>query len=224
MFRKIAVVALATALAVALPSPARAHGQLAFSDPADQTTVTDARDRVTLYFTERASSVAFFSVTAPDGTRVDHGWSGGEPKPLEKPVTELTLRDGKWEPQEYRIGFPTVVAVSHWPQRGVYTIRYLSLASDSDKVSGEIRFDYQGPVSAAPADWQAPTSQPDPALLGQSAPSAAAAPTGAPAPAPADGGTSWPYWLIGGLIVVAGAGYLVLRPRPRPGGRPRTRR
>ncbi|MBV1856229.1 copper resistance CopC family protein [Catellatospora tritici] len=214
MFRKIAVVALATALAIALPSPARAHGQLAFSDPADKTTVTDARDRVTLYFTERAASNAFFSVTAPDGTRVDHGWSGGEPKPLDKPVTELTLRDGKWEPQEYRTGFPTVVPVSHWPQQGVYTIKFISLASDGDKVSGEIRFDYQGPVSAAPSDWQPPTNQPDPTLLGQSGPSAAAAPTGASAAAPDSGGTSWPYWLIAGLLVVAAGGYLVAR-RPR---------
>ncbi|GHJ47763.1 hypothetical protein Cs7R123_51050 [Catellatospora sp. TT07R-123] len=206
--------ALATALAVALPSPAHAHGQLAFSDPADQTTVTDARDRVTLYFTERPNSVAYFAVTAPDGTRVDHGWSGGEPKPLDKPVQELTLRDGKWEPQEYRTGFPAVVPVSHWPRTGVYTITYLSLASDGDRVHGEIRFDYQGPVSAAPADWQPPTNQPDPALLGQAATNAPAAATQGPSAAPDSGGASWPYWLVAGLLVVGAGGYLVLR-RPR---------
>lgn len=216
MLRKIAVVLAVVALAVAVPSPAQAHGQLAFSDPADQSTVTEPRESVRLYFTERPHSVAFFAIKAPDGTRVDNGWSGGEPKPLDPPVRELNLRDGNWEPQLYSTGFPAVVPVSHWPQTGVYTITYQSIASDGDKVSGEIRFDYQGKLTPAPAGWQPPANQPDPVLLGQSA--VPAAPTAitvsAVATPPAPEPVTWPYWVLGGLVVaLAAGGYVVHRRR-----------
>lgn len=219
MSRKIAAVLAAVAVAVLLPSPAQAHGQLAFSDPADRSTLTEPRESVRLVFTERANPAAYFTVKAPDGTRVDHGWSGGEPKPLPSPVQELTLRDGNWEPQLYKIGFPAVIPVSHWPQTGVYTITYLSVASDGDKVSGEIRFDYQGKLTAAPAGWTAPTNQPDPQLLGQTAPppqpagnatSGAEAATPMPMPVPAPASTTWPYWVLAGLVaVLVGGGVLV---------------
>lgn len=217
MSRKIAAVLAAVAVAVLLPSPAQAHGQLAFSDPADQSTLTEPRESVRLVFTEKPNPAAYFTVQAPDGTRVDHGWSGGEPKPLPSPVQELTLRDGNWEPQLYKIGFPAVIPVSHWPQTGVYTITYQSVASDGDKVSGQVRFDYQGKLTTAPAGWTAPTNQPDPQLLGQTAPPqqpAAASGATAAAPAPAPASTTWPYWVLAGLVaaVVLG-GVLVHRRR-----------
>jgi methionine-rich copper-binding protein CopC len=203
----------ATAL---LPSPAQAHGQLAFSDPKDQSTVTEPRESVRLYFTERPASHAFFSVTAPDGTRVDHGWSGGEPKPLDPPVRELNLVNGNWEPTLYSTGFPAVIPVAHWPQTGVYTITFKSVASDGDRVSGQVRFDYQGKLTQAPAGWQPPTNQPDPALLehGAAVPTVAVATASSPEPTPPPTSTAWPYWVLGGLIVVlAGGGVLLHRRR-----------
>lgn len=219
MSRKIAAVLAAVAVAVLLPSPAQAHGQLAFSDPVDRSTLTEPRESVRLVFTEKPNPAAYFTVKAPDGTRVDHGWSGGEPKPLPSPVQELTLRDGNWEPQLYKTGFPAVIPVSHWPQTGVYTITYLSVASDGDKVGGEIRFDYQGKITAAPAGWQPPTNQPDPLLLGQTAPPQQPAASGnsvtvsATAPAEPDSPT-WPYWALAGLVAaVAVGGVLVHRRR-----------
>ncbi|WP_203692401.1 copper resistance CopC family protein [Catellatospora coxensis] len=215
MSRKIAAVLAAVAVAVLLPSPAQAHGQLAFSDPADHSTVTEPRESVRLVFTEKPTSAAYFTVKAPDGTRVDHGWSGGEPKPLPSPVQELTLRDGNWEPQLYKIGFPAVIPVSHWPQTGVYTITYLSVASDGDKVTGEIRFDYQGKLTTAPAGWTAPTNQPDPGL-GQTAPPQQPAATSgatAAAPAPAPESTTWPYWVLAGLVAALVLGGVLLHRR-----------
>ncbi|MEV0456264.1 copper resistance CopC family protein [Catellatospora methionotrophica] len=221
MYRKIAAVLAAVAVAVLLPSPAQAHGQLAFSDPVDRSTLTEPRESVRLVFTEKANTAAYFTVKAPDGTRVDHGWSGGEPKPLASPVQELTLRDGNWEPQLYKIGFPTVIPVSHWPQTGVYTITYQSVASDGDKVSGEVRFDYQGKITAAPAGWQPPTNQPDPMLLGQTATpqqpagSGGATPGAVAGPAEPDSPT-WPYWALAGLVAAVVLGGVLVHRRGAP--------
>lgn len=212
MLRKIAVGFAVVVAAVALvPAPAQAHGQLAFSDPADKSTVTEPRESVRLYFTERTASNAFFSVTAPDGTRVDNGWSGGEPKPLPTPVQELNLVNGNWEPKVYSTGFPTVIPVAYWPQTGVYTITFKSVASDGDRVSGEIRFDYQGTLTQPPAGWQAPTNQPDPALdeHGPGPQSVATFSATSPDAPIAPTSTTWPYWVLGALIaVLAGVGVL----------------
>ncbi len=211
MLRKIAVVFAVVAAVALVPAPAQAHGQLAFSDPADKSTVTEPMVDVRLHFTEKPATNAFFSITAPDGTRVDRGWFGGEPKPLPTPVQELNLVNGNWEPQVYTVGFPTVIPVGYWPQTGVYTITYKSVASDGDRVSGEIRFDYQGRITQAPADWQAPTNQPDPALDEHGpGPGSVATFTATSPDAPlGPTSTTWPDWALGALIaVLAGLGVL----------------
>src|SRR3954452_15711071 len=96
---KIAVLIVAATLGVVLPAgPAAAHGQLAMSDPVQDSTVDQPRADVALYFTEQPASFAWFTVTAPSGRRVDGGWRGGEPKRLDKPVQEYFLVDGKFEP------------------------------------------------------------------------------------------------------------------------------
>lgn len=203
-------VVVASAAVLVFSAPAAAHGQLAFSDPAHQSTVSTPVDRVSLYFTERPNPAAYFAITSPSGKRVDHGWSVGQPKKLEKPVQELTLRDGKWEPQTYEFGFPAVVPVAHWPEQGVYTIKYLSVASDGDKVSGEIRFDYQGPKTEAPPGWQPPVNQP--ALPGSTAPNASAVAAAVPAAGDQKGGLGFLLWLIPVLAVI-GVAVLMLRAR-----------
>jgi methionine-rich copper-binding protein CopC len=216
--RRLLALAAAVALAVLiLPAPASAHGQLAFSDPANESTITEPRAQLALYFTERPASFAFFSVTAPDGVRVDQSWTNGEPKPLNPPVQELNLKDGKWEPVFYNTGFPAMVGVSHWPQRGVYTVQYMTVASDGDKVSGTVRFDFQGEPTAVPAGWQAPINQPDAALTGdgQTAPGT---PVTTEASAVPKSTSSWPIWLAG-LAALGIAAVVMLRHRRSVGGR-----
>jgi methionine-rich copper-binding protein CopC len=175
------VVALAVVLGViGIPAPASAHGQLAFAEPAHQSTVTEVMERVALYFTEAPASTPIFSVTSPGGTQTMLSWSHGQPRPLPSPVQELNLVNGTWEPVFYNTGFPAMLYVTHWPEQGIYTVKYEHTASDGDKVKGEVRFDYQGPLT---------TAAPQP-----------------PAASPQDetGGTFW-FWLIP-LVILIGLG------------------
>ncbi|WP_422735368.1 copper resistance CopC family protein [Micromonospora sp. WMMD729] len=227
---------LATAVTLlASAHPAAAHGTLAMSTPADGSTVKDAVPTVALYFTEKVSANAYFTITAPNGVRVDNGWTYGEPKPLTKPVREYFLVDGQFQPREYTTGFPAVVSVAHLPAAGQYSVSYLSVASDGDAVRGTMTFRYSGRATAAPAGWQPPTQQPDPALLaaieqhsssGQP-PATSAAPTGSPvapsAPAAAssddEGGSGALFWIGGAVAVLAAvAGYVTWRRRSPAAG------
>jgi methionine-rich copper-binding protein CopC len=111
--------ALATAVAVlAAAPPAVAHGTLAMSVPAEGATVTGPLTVVELHFTEKVASNAYFTITAPGGGRVDDGWTHGSPKPLDQPVREYFLVNGKFEPQEYTTGFPALVTLGHLPVAG----------------------------------------------------------------------------------------------------------
>ncbi|MGC4866389.1 copper resistance CopC family protein [Micromonospora sp. DT53] len=231
-----AVAALAAALLVTLllpVAPASAHGQLATSTPLKGTVVRKPLTQLALYFTEKPASNAHFAISGPDGSRVDSGWSYGEPKRLDKPVTEYFMVNGVFEPRLYHTGFPAMVTVAHWPAKGRYTASYLSVASDGEAVRGEVTFDYQGPGTAAPAGWSAPTAGPDPALLAQAegegstnpgASGSPVVPTDAPASAPAGAAeeqsdTGFPAWLIPVLIVVTVAVLVLVAARRRPAQR-----
>ncbi|MCG5440616.1 copper resistance CopC family protein [Micromonospora foliorum] len=229
-----AVAALAATLVVSLllpVAPASAHGQLATSTPLKGTVVREPLTQLALYFTEKPASNAYFAISGPDGSRVDSGWSYGEPKRLDKPVTEYFMVNGVFEPRLYHTGFPAMVTVAHWPAKGRYTASYLSVASDGEAVRGEVTFDYQGPGTAAPAGWSAPTAGPDPALLAQAegegstnsgATGSPVAPTGAPADNPAGAtegqrGGGCQAWLLPALIAGGGAASgLVAAPRRPP--------
>ncbi|MBF9130740.1 copper resistance protein CopC, partial [Plantactinospora sp. S1510] len=166
IFAGLLSLALASAVAVlAAAPPAVAHGTLAMSTPAEGTTVTGPLTVVELYFTEKVAANAYFTITAPGGGRVDSGWTHGAPKPLDRPVREYFLVNGKFEPKEYTTGFPAVLTVAHLPVAGQYSVSYLSAASDGDPVRGALTFRYDGPPTPAPQGWQPPTNQPDPALL-----------------------------------------------------------
>jgi methionine-rich copper-binding protein CopC len=233
--------ATAIALLAAVP-PAAAHGTLGMSTPADGATVAEPLTTVELYFTERVSTNAYFTVTAPGGGRVDNGWAHGSPKPLDQPVREYFLVEGKFEPREYTVGFPALVTVAHLPAAGQYSVSYLSVASDGDPVRGTLTFRYTGRPTPAPQDWSPPTNQPDPALLaaaeghgsGQAPPSAAATPPGqasattapvaAPPPSAQDPGSAgwigWTGWVVALVAVVAGLALWrrgALSPAARPG-------
>ncbi|MFC5924371.1 copper resistance CopC family protein [Micromonospora vulcania] len=232
--RTVAALAAALAVSLLLPAaPASAHGQLATSTPLTGTVVRDALTQVGLYFTEKPASNAHFTVTAPNGSRVDNGWSYGEPKRLDKPVQEYFMVNGVFEPRLYHTGFPAMVSVAHWPAKGKYTATYLSAASDGEAVRGSVTFDYQGPSTAAPAGWTVPTDGPAPTLLalidgtpspgsGQAGTSPSAtgvigAPTDQPAgatPKQQDGG--FPAWLLPALLVVVVAAVVLVASRRRP--------
>ncbi|WP_405431711.1 copper resistance protein CopC [Micromonospora sp. NBC_00617] len=234
------VLALALATAVTLlasAQPAAAHGTLAMSTPESGATVQGPLTSVALYFTEKVGANAYFTVTAPNGVRVDNGWTYGEPKALTKPVREYFLVDGQFQPREYTTGFPAVVSVAHLPAAGQYSVSYLSVASDGDAVRGTMTFRYTGRATKAPQGWQPPTQQPDPALLaaidqhastGQQ-PVASAAPAGSPstaqaAPAVPSDGRSGPgalLWVGGAVAVLAAvAGFVLWRRRSSPAGGP----
>ncbi|MET8258411.1 copper resistance protein CopC [Micromonospora sp. NPDC005205] len=229
--RVVAALAATLVVSLLLPvAPASAHGQLATSTPLKGTVVREPLTQLALYFTEKPASNAHFAISGPDGSRVDNGWSYGEPKRLDKPVTEYFMVNGVFEPRLYHTGFPAMVTVAHWPAKGRYTASYLSVASDGEAVRGEVTFDYQGPGTAAPAGWSAPTAGPDPALLAQAegegstssgATGSPIAPTGAATGDPAgaakeqgDGG--FPAWLVPALIVVVVSAIVLVAARRRP--------
>ncbi|MGC5310517.1 copper resistance CopC family protein [Micromonospora zamorensis] len=238
------LLALLLASAVALlasAQPAAAHGTLAMSTPAGGATVSEPLTAVQLYFTEKAAANAYFTITAPDGTRVDNGWSYGEPKPLDKPVREYFLVNGQFEPREYTTGFPAVVPVSHLPAKGQYSVSYLSVASDGDTVRGTLTFRYNGRVTAAPQGWSPPSTQPDPALVaateqhgssgqGSAVPTTAADPSTSPAAVaaapPAEsteesgpGALAWAGWAVAVVAAGAVAGFVVWRRRSASTGK-----
>ncbi|MFY1615726.1 copper resistance protein CopC [Micromonospora sp. WMMD736] len=231
MRRALAVLAALVVASLALPAaPASAHGQLATSTPLTGTVVRQPLERVGLYFTEKPATNAHFTLTGPNGSRVDSGWSYGEPKRLDKPVQEYFMVNGTFEPRLYHTGFPAMVAVAHWPAKGRYTASYLTVASDGEAVRGTVTFDYQGPSTAAPAGWTAPTNGPDPALLAQAegTASASAVPAAtldpavtppAVTPAPAKEG-GLPPWVVPAVIVAVVGTLIVVAARRRPAARP----
>ncbi len=161
---------------IAIPSPAYAHAQLAVSVPAHQSTVTEPLATVALSFTEAPSASASFTLTAPSGVPVQGGWSHGAPALLASPLKGQKLVDGVWQPLVWDTGYPAVLAVSHWPERGVYTVAYDFVSYDGHRTAGSIRFDYQGPITSAP-----------------------------PLPVPPQAKTAsfaWLWWTLGGVAVV----------------------
>ncbi|GAA4576639.1 copper resistance CopC family protein [Planotetraspora kaengkrachanensis] len=193
--RRLSLVLLTALLSAAalttLSSPASAHGQLGMANPAKDSTVRDPLEAVFLYFTEPPAPNSYFTVTTPSGVRVDRQWLTDEPKRLDEPVREDHLIDGVWEPKLYHTGYPAKIPVAYWPEQGVYTAKYMTIASDGEHVQGEVRFTYKGRMTAAPKNWQAPANQPDAALLAATGSGVAAGPQagGTTSPTPAAGCT-----------------------------------
>ncbi|MBL7255443.1 copper resistance CopC family protein [Paractinoplanes lichenicola] len=201
LVRGLLALGVLLALVFGLPaSPASAHGTLAMSNPVNGATVAAPLGSVELYFTEKVRDDAYFAVTAPDGGRVDNGWEHASPRPLDKPVTEYFMENGKFEPREYKTGFPARVRIAHLPATGEYKVEYRSTASDGDQVHGTVTFKYTGPTTPAPAGWAPPGSATTPAKTDDNG-----------------GGINWLAWAGGaaGLALVAAA-VVVWRRRGSP--------
>jgi len=214
----VALVAVSSTLA--FPQPAWAHGRLAVSAPAEGGTLTEPAETVSLAFTEKPAPFAYFTVSGPSGVRVDGQWSHAEPYRLEEPAREYTLVNGVWEVQLFPTAFPVKVPVVHWPEQGIYTMRYQSVASDGDEVKGLVRFTYAGAMTPAPVGWQPPANQPSPELLAaaghaQAPPGAASMPTDATAAVPRTESLGAWVWLLAALLLV---GVTVLIGRRKPAG------
>ncbi|MEV4350609.1 copper resistance protein CopC [Actinoplanes sp. NPDC049596] len=226
----LALVAVAVVLFGFPPSPASAHGTLGMSVPAQGATVSAPLGSVELFFTEKVPDNAHFAVTAPGGGRVDNGWEHAGPRPLDKPVTEYFMVNGKFEPRQYTTGYPARVRVAHLPATGEYRVDYVSKASDGDPVRGTLTFKYTGPLTPAPAGWTPPTDQADPALSSEhgvaSAPaSAPAAAVAGPPPMEEKEGNNLLLWLGAAAValVVLAAGVVIgRRTRPAPSAPART--
>ena len=223
LFALFAVGALIATLA--FPQPAWAHGQLAVSTPAQGGTLTEPTETVLLAFTEKPAPFAYFTVTAPSGARVDGPWSFAEPYRLDEPAREYNLVNGVWEPRLFHTAFPVKVPVAHWPEQGIYTMRYQSVASDGDEVKGQVRFTYAGAMTPAPAGWLPPTNQPSPELLAaagqaQAPPGAASMPSGATVAAPQTRSVDAWVWFLPAVLLV-GITVLIGRRKPAAGQRKR---
>ncbi|GAA3209478.1 hypothetical protein GCM10010468_26900 [Actinocorallia longicatena] len=226
--RILTLAALSAPVLAVLPAPpAAAHGQLALSAPAKGGTVKEPLEKVRLYFTEAPAPNAYFAVLTPGGVRVDQAWMPGESRRLDEPVREFNLVDGAWVPTVYDTGFGIDVPVGYWPEKGTYTVRYATVASDNDKVNGEVTFSYAGRTSGPPAGWQALRNEPDTILGAPFGPKAAtgAAPSAATAAASSgDGsGSGWKIWILPAVLVLGTGAMIVLaarRPAPGGGGRP----
>jgi methionine-rich copper-binding protein CopC len=128
-----------------LSTPASAHGQFVSSDPAKDAEVSMALASILLYFTEKPTSNAYFAVTTPSGVRVDRLWSHGSPRRLDTPVHEwYHNQNGEWETRAYTVAYPALVPIAYWPETGLYTVTYLSVATDGEPVRGEYTFTYSG--------------------------------------------------------------------------------
>ncbi|SDI13763.1 copper resistance CopC family protein [Nonomuraea jiangxiensis] len=218
--------------------PAFAHGRLAVSTPADGGRLAEPLEAVSLAFTEKPAPFAYFTVTAPNGDRVDRPWSHAEPFRLDEPVREYQLINGSWQPQLFHAGFPAKVPVGYWPGQGRYVVRYHTVASDGEEVKGEVRFTYTGPTTPAPPGWRAPADRPSPELAaavgrvrgapgqaptapasaGPAPPSTAASAAGS-APGP-EAGTDVSAWVFPALLLLGAAVLLAGVARRRPSGTP----
>jgi methionine-rich copper-binding protein CopC len=204
-----------------LGQPAQAHGQFVTSTPASGSIVTTQLDTIYLYFTEKPTSDAFFSVTSPNKTRVDKLWSHGPTQPINPPVHEWYHNpDGTWVPKSYNTAYSAQIPIAYWPEAGVYKVDYLSVATDGEPVRGELTFTYSGPVTPMPVDFRPQSNQPDPILNSIAATDAPTAPpTGPPiedvVAAQNAGPGLWVLWVPLGLALAAALAILVFwRLRP----------
>lgn len=131
--RRIAPFLLAGSLAL-LPTLALAHTELASSEPADGSTVSDAPDEVVLTFIGEVNEDASFSVLDPDGAEVG---SGG----LDLEVADRNVLRGQIE-----------VAAS-----GEYTIAWSVTGDDGHAVEGEVTFTYDPEGEASTPDTALPS-------------------------------------------------------------------
>jgi methionine-rich copper-binding protein CopC len=169
--RRVAAASLAIAVATAgvvlgPASPASAHGQFVGADPDRDTTVSMPLASLVLWFTEKPTSNAFFSVVSPSGARIDRLWSHGSQRHLSVPVHEWFHKsDGQWETRTYTVGYEAVVPIAYWPEVGDYKVTFVSVATDGEPVRGDFTFKYDGAVTTAPGDFRPQKNEPDPNLL-----------------------------------------------------------
>lgn len=127
----------ATGVAIALfgVAPASAHAVLVDSRPAEGERVVEPPDAVILEFSEPVDVIEV-TVTTPGGADV----ADGSPEQVDEAVRQ---------------------PLEALPEQGTYTTRYRVLSLDDHTITGEVTFDYAGPV--ADLDRQSPEDRREPA-------------------------------------------------------------
>ena len=188
---------LASAVTVALASPAVGHDVLVGTDPADGAVLDAAPTQVVLTFAaEQAGVGAEVAVTGPDGT----SWSDGAAVVAGTTVT-----------QALAAGMPD----------GAYTVAWRSVAQDGHPVTGAFAFSLDAP-DAEPTDQPAdqPSDEPADAGADESTPSAepttVLTATAAADDEPSGGWTVW-HTAAAALVAALAAGVAAVLRRSRRG-------
>lgn len=141
--RRFAAASVAIALLVLWPAPAAAHPVLVNSEPREGARVVEPPDVVVLEFSEPVTVIEV-TVIGPDGEDAAQDSAPEE--------ADGTVRQ----------------AVGRFPDQGSYTVRYQVISQDDHTVTGEVTFDYAGPVTEGDRgepdaeERTDPPTQPDP--------------------------------------------------------------
>ncbi len=180
--RALLTLLLAGCAVLATATPALAHTSLRSSNPANGSTLTTPPTRVSLTFGEAVTVQGSpIRVTGPGGVALAVGPASVSGATVSAPVTGSG-------------------------PAGAYTVSWTVVSDDGDAISGKVAFTVRGGV-AEPAPVPAAAVTPSPAA----APTTTAAAVPAPVPAAAaetdtGGGVPWWVWIVGGAVVLAGAG------------------
>jgi methionine-rich copper-binding protein CopC len=139
--RRVAPFLLAGSLAL-LPTLALGHTELASSDPADGSTVTEPPDEVVLTFEGEVDETAGFTVTDPSGAEVGSG-------SLDLEIADRNVVRGEVD-----------VAAT-----GEYVVAWSVVGDDGHDVTGEVTFTYDPEGEASTPDTALPVNGGSPVVL-----------------------------------------------------------
>src|SRR4051812_14509436 len=163
----IAALGVTAALALLPAAAVSAHDYVVSTDPAADSTVTTALDKVTLTFNDRVLDLSgdgassLVTVTGPD-------------------ASSRHFETGCATTADRMVSVPVALG-----EAGKYTVTYQIVSADGHTVSDSLAFSYQPPAGSAPAAGSdtstcgkdTPTPSPSAAATTQASPGVAAAPT-----------------------------------------------
>jgi methionine-rich copper-binding protein CopC len=190
--RALVATATMTLTALVLAPPAQAHNVVVSTEPAANSTLTQAPTSVTLHFEEPpvAGGTAIV-VRGPAGGVVTSG------------TTTLTASDA-------------TVAVAPLTESGVYTVAYRSASDDGHTITGTYTFTVT--LSAAETPTPSPTPTPTPTATPSATENTGTLSSSASSSASTGSSASGPGalpWVLGGLVLLAVAGAVLALLRRR---------
>jgi LPXTG-motif cell wall-anchored protein len=195
---RLACLALALLVGLALPATVLAHAELEVSTPADGATVPSPFD---------GPITISFSAALADGSKADLQAADGT-------VVASATVDGP--------GAAMTIALDSPLDPGDYEVRWVSVADDGDLERGTITFTVAPPVATpSPATSPSPIVAPSGSAAQPASPAASASPSAEPSPTPEpDTGSTTDVVVpivVALLALALGAVYLFSRRRPAAG-------